>query len=125
MALNMSIVTTSGVTATEVPEDIAKDLQEAYDALRSRPVNTAVNVDFEDAKAARVFVKQGKAWVAGRTGSHGRPLNFARKGDIKGLPKRVTFRIYEEREAKAAAPAAPAETPAPSPANVPARRGRK
>lgn len=126
MALNMRVVVTSGVAATEVPEDIAADLAEAYAALKDLPVNRAVDVDFDDAKAARVFVKQGKAWAVGQKGPNGRSLTFSRKGDIKGYPKRVTFRIYEVREGEK--PAEPeAETPAtetPTPGTV-ARRGRK
>lgn len=118
MALNMSIVVTSGVAATEVPEDVAQDLAEAYAALADLPVNRAVVVDFtsegyegpakvdgkpatdayKSAWNARRFVKQGKSWAAGQTGPNGRALSFARKGDIKGLPSRVTFRIYEVRE---------------------------
>jgi hypothetical protein len=126
MALNMRVVVTSGVAATEVPEDIAADLAEAYAALKDLPVNRAVDVDFEDAKAARVFVKQGKSWAAGQTGPNGRSLTFARKGDIKGYPKRVTFRIYEVREGeKPEADNTPAPAPAPTPANVPAKRAHK
>jgi hypothetical protein len=89
--VDMEIVTTSGVSATEVPADVAADLAQAYERLAELPVNRAVAVDFSDAKAARLFVKQGKAWAATQG------LTFARKGDIKGLPNRVTFRIYVPR----------------------------
>jgi hypothetical protein len=134
MALQMTIEVSSGVSATEVPDSRAKDLQEAYDALKALPVNRMVTVDFpedgEDDYAgpakidgkpvtdaqkaawyARRFVKQGKAWAAaqeivvpifaedGKTtiGSRKSALVFARKGDIKGLPSRVSFRIYVPR----------------------------
>lgn len=98
MALNFTEVITSGVAATEVTDEDAKDLQEAYEHLSKLPVNRALSVDFSDAKAARRWVKVGKAWASGQTGPNGRPLTFARKGDIKGMPARVTFRIYELRE---------------------------
>jgi hypothetical protein len=130
MGLNMVIEVTSGVAATEVPADIASDLQEAYDALAKLPVNRMVSVDFtadgyagpakvagkvvtDDEKAAwnaRRFVKQGKAWATAQTvtvpvtdddgkaiGSRESALAFARKGDIKGNPSRVSFRIYVPR----------------------------
>jgi hypothetical protein len=135
MPLNMRIEVSSGVQATDVPEDIATELQTAYEALQPLPVNRVVVVDFaaDDAKdyngpakidgkpvtddqkaawAARRFVKQGKAWAAaqevvvpifaedGETtiGSRKSNLTFARKGDIKGIPSRVSFRIYVPRE---------------------------
>lgn len=133
MPLNMRIEVTSGVAATDVPEDIAEELQEAYDALKTLPVNRVVVVDFDgtedyagpakqDGKpvttefkaawCARRFVKQGKAWAAAQTvtvpvlaedgetqtGTRESALAFARKGDIKGQPARVSFRIYVPRE---------------------------
>jgi len=104
MALNMRIEVTSGVAATEVDEETAKDLQEAYDALKPLPVNRQVVVDFDDAKSAREFVRKGKAWAAAQevtredgTKTH---LEFARKGDVKANPTRVAFRIYIPRPAK-------------------------
>jgi hypothetical protein len=64
--------------------------------------------------AARDYVKQGKAWAAAQeitvdvlaedgktvTGQYTTPLTFARKGDIKGNPTRVSFRIYVPRPEK-------------------------
>jgi len=93
MALNMRIEITSGVSATEVDEETAKDLQDAYNALKDLPVNRQVVVDFEDAKSAREFVRQGKAWAAAQTPA----LTFARKGNVKENPTRVAFRIYVPR----------------------------
>ena len=111
--MDMEIVTTSGVDATEVPADVAADLAAAYQKLADLPVNRAINVTFADAKAAREFVRQGKAWAATQTvevpiyddegketGTDKRNLAFARKGDIKGNPTRVTFRVYLARPAK-------------------------
>lgn len=95
--MDMEIEVTSGVEATEVPEDVAADLTEAYNALKNLPVNRQVSVTFADAKAARLFVRQGKAWAAAQTPA----LTFARKGDVKALPARVSFRIYVPREPKA------------------------
>lgn len=97
MALNMSIIVTSGVGAVDVPEDIAKDLADAFDALKKLPSNRAVVVDFEDVAGARDFVRMGKTWAATQTPeTEGGEILFVRKGDIKGEPKRVTFRIYEK-----------------------------
>lgn len=101
MAINMHIEVSSGVSTTEVPDDVAADLAEAYKALKDLPVNRmAVTDPFADAKAARLFVRQGKAWCETQTGPNGRPLVFARKGDVKARPLVVSFRIYEQREQK-------------------------
>ena len=120
MAVNMHIESTSGPRTVEIPEDVAADLSAAYDALKDLPVNRQVTTDpftsegyegpakihgepvTDDYKAAynaRLFVRQGKAWAATQAGPNGRPLVFARKGDIKGNPAVVSFRIYEAREA--------------------------
>jgi hypothetical protein len=123
--MEITITPTSGVTLVEVPEDIAKDFQETYEALRTMPVNNMANVDFPEAdytatekltaadqaaKAARLYVRQGKAWAASQevvipitdddgnvTGSRTSALVFTRKGDVKGNPTRVSFRIYVPR----------------------------
>jgi hypothetical protein len=92
--MDMEIVTTSGVTVTEIPEEVAADLALAYEKLSALPVNRAVAVDFKTAKDARLFARQAKAW-ASQNG-----LAFARKGDIKGFPTRVTFRVYVPRNAE-------------------------
>lgn len=98
MAINMHVVITSGVGSVTVPEDVSKELQEAYELLKGLPVNRALSTDpFADATAARLFVKQGRAWAESQTGPNDRQLVFARKGDIKGQPNVVTFRIYERR----------------------------
>ena len=119
MAVNMRIEPTSGPRTVEIPEDVAADLSAAYDALKDLPVNRQVTSDpftsegyegpakihgepvTDDYKAAynaRRFVRQGKAWAATQTGPNGRPLTFVRKGDVKGNPSVVSFRIYEVRE---------------------------
>jgi hypothetical protein len=92
--MDFNIVTTSGVTATEVPDELAEELTAVYEKLATLPVNRAMSVDFADAKSARQFARQAKAWAV----QNG--LAFARKGDIKGLPQRVTFRIYVPRNAE-------------------------
>jgi hypothetical protein len=91
MTLNMRLIQTSGTATLEVPEDIASDLQEAYDSLKTLPVNHAVTVNFDTKKEADLFVRQANAW-AGQNN-----LKFFRKGDIKGEPATVTFRIYVPR----------------------------
>ena len=119
MAVNMKIEATSGPRTAEVPEDIAADLSAAYDALKDLPVNRQVTTDpftsdgyegadkikgepvteeYKAAYNARKFVRQGKVWARTQTGPNGRPLVFMRKGDIKGNPAVVSFRIYEVRE---------------------------
>jgi len=116
MPLNMRIESTN---TTSVPDDIAEELQAAYEALKLLPVTRMVTtdpftsegytgpkkVDGEDvteeymaASNARRFVKQGKSWAATQTGDNGRPLTFIRKGDVKGNPTVVSFRIYEQKE---------------------------
>lgn len=98
MALNMRIEATNTV---EVPEDLAADLMEAYEALAKLPQARQVTVDFEDGteeenvKAAKQFVRQASTWATEQG------LRFARKGDAKGNPTRVSFRIYEPRNVSA------------------------
>lgn len=127
---DMELAVSSGVAATEVEADNALDYQEAYESLSKLPVNRVVNVnfpvaDYADLKGkdgtvkitaadlaaqdARRWVKQGKAWAAAQEvevkDKDGKvlrksALEFARKGDIKGIPNRVTFRIYVPRAEK-------------------------
>lgn len=120
MAINMHVEVTSGVSAVTVPADIAADLEAAYTALKDLPSNRMVTTDpftpdgytgpekvkgepvsddYKAAHNARLFARQGKAWAETQTGPNGRPLMFARKGDVKGNPAVVSFRIYEVREA--------------------------
>ena len=115
--MDMVIEIASGIMATEVPEDAAADFAEAYAVLAKLPVNRQVSVTFTgtirepketqeeaDARAARLWVKQGKAWAASqivtREDGSKTPLTFARKGDVKALPARVSFRIYAPRPGK-------------------------
>ena len=115
MPLNMHIVPTNTVT---VPGWVADELADAYETLKSLTVSNMLSTDpftgedytgpakvngeevTEEDKAAynaRKFVRQGKAWAASQTGDNGRSLVFVRKGDIKGDPAVVSFRIYELR----------------------------
>src|SRR5437879_614345 len=97
--MEITIKKTSGVDLTEVPDDVASDLQDVYDALKELPVNQlAETPEFADVKAARLFVRQGKAWasrqqVAGPDGELN-TLVFSRRGEVKANPKVVQFRIY-------------------------------
>lgn len=95
MALDISIVATSGTSTTEVPEDVATDLAEVYETLKDLPSTRAAVVDFKDAVSARLFVKQGKAWAEARG------LSFQRRGPVADNPERVTFRIVVPRQASA------------------------
>jgi hypothetical protein len=90
MPLNMIVEITSGVSVTEVPDDVAADLLEAYTALASLPVNRQVTVDFDTIPEAKLFARQGRAWAE----SQETPLKFERKGDPVTKPTRVSFRIY-------------------------------
>lgn len=98
MALEITIVKTSGVGAIEVPEDVATDLKDAWEALRDLPNNRLAVVDFDTPEAARLFVRQGKTWAAAQQveGPQGEfaPLEFSRRGNVSEEPKRVQFRIY-------------------------------
>lgn len=121
MPLNMSIEVSS---TTEVPEDIAQDLAEAYVALAKLPANRQVIVDFDStgyagpakvddkpvteayksAWNARRFCRQAKAWAASQTvlredGTE-TTLVFGRRGNVKENPSRVAFRIYVPRPGK-------------------------
>jgi hypothetical protein len=114
--MEISIEVSGGVAATHVPEDVATDLQATYEALAKLPNNRVAVVDFGEAKEARLFCKQGRAW-AESTIVDGQPLTFSRRGDVKANPRRVSFRIYrpatqEEKAAKAAEREAKASKPA-------------
>jgi hypothetical protein len=116
MPLNMRIESTN---VTSVPEDVAKELVDAYATLKELPSTKMLTTDpfdgegytgpkkidgkdvteeYKAAANARVFVRQGKAWAESQTGDNGRPLVFVRKGDVKSNPTVVSFRIYEQRE---------------------------
>lgn len=93
MPLEMVVEVTSNVTLTD---ELAADFQEAYEVLEKLPSNRTIAVNFDSENEARMFVRQGKLW-----GSMQNPaLTFARKGDIKELPKKVSFRIYKPRPPK-------------------------
>jgi|SRR5215469_15723418 len=92
MPLNITITKTSGPTTVDIPEDVAADLQETYNLLKDMPVNNAASVDFDDEKAARLFVRQGTAWAEANG------LRFQRRGVVKDNPKNVLFRVYKPKE---------------------------
>lgn len=97
MALEFSEEVTSGVAVTEVPADVAADLEEAYTHLAKLPANRQLVCNFDTAKEANLFVRQGKAWALGKG------LVFSRRGAVSvdkgGNPLRVAFRIYTPRPA--------------------------
>lgn len=108
MPYNMTIEVTSGLGTVGVDEDVAAACTEAYEALSKLPVNRQCVLDFDTPEEARSFVRQGKAWAAetevsvpvkdenGKPTKNVRvaPLVFARKGNVKENPTRVSFRIY-------------------------------
>jgi hypothetical protein len=115
----------TGNPNVDVPADVAADLANVYEALSKLPVNRMASTDFLDlskahpkevidtaTEAAKTFMKQAKTWCANHLDAEGNPapLTFSRRGDIKGIPTRVSFRIYAPR------PATPEETPADTPA---------
>lgn len=133
MARQISISKTSGVEVTDYSE-FAEEFAQAYDALSQLTVNHQIDVDFpaedyvvvpggknrtaaeaatEAAKEARRYVRAGKAWAAAQehTRENGTktPLTFARKGNVKGNPTRVSYRIYVPQEGETAAPETPSE----------------
>lgn len=105
-------VITKPVPDVEVPADIAADMAEVYAALAVLPGDRCANVDFLDLTKehdetavsaaiteAKKFMDQAKKWCADHKDADGnaQPLTFARKGDIKGIPTRVSFRVYAPR----------------------------
>jgi hypothetical protein len=94
MGVNITITKTSGPGAVEVPDDVAQDCADTYALLKDLPSNRAATTDpFADAKAARLWCKQATTWAEQQEPA----LKFSRRGDIKGNPTVVTFRIYEPK----------------------------
>lgn len=95
MALEFSEEVTSGVAVTEVPAEVAQDLKDAYAHLAKLPANRQLVCNFDTAKEANLFVRQGKAWALANG------LVFSRRGAVStekgGNPLRVAFRIYVKR----------------------------
>ena len=112
MTRNMTMIITSGTGAVTITDELAEEFQEAWDAIQAAPKNRALTTDFDTPAEARDWVRAGKAWAA----SQEPQLEFDRRGDVKGLPAQVTFRIYlpnprgplteEEKAARAATRAA-------------------
>lgn len=101
--MDRTIVATEKNYSVDVPDDVAAIFLEDYEALSKLPVTRQIQADFkaEDypdkdgkpskdnaTKAARLYTRQGRAWAEANN------LKFARKGDIKSNPTRVTYRIY-------------------------------
>ena len=91
--MDMELVSTSGPQTVDY-SDVESDLTLAYQKLASLPVNRAVAITFPSAMDARRFARQGRAWAADNG------LTFVRKGDVKGEPEKVTFRIYVPRNSE-------------------------
>ena len=83
-------ITATGVT--ELTEEEVADLIDTYAALKGLPANRVANIDFETPEEATSYAKAFKAWAVDN--GH----KFLRKGDIKGNPTQLTFRIYDGRE---------------------------
>ena len=84
-------ITATGVT--ELTEDEITDLVDTYQTLKNLPANRVANIDFDTPEEATGYAKAFKAWAVDN--GH----KFLRKGDIKGNPARLTFRIYDGRDA--------------------------
>lgn len=94
--VNMHVVVLSNGNPVTVPEDLAKEFEEAYQVLKRLPASRAISTEpFPDAEAALQFVRQGKEWAKTHEGPNERPLVFGRRGNIQEEPLVVTFRIYE------------------------------
>lgn len=92
---NIRIMPTSGTAVTEVPDEVATDLRDTYEALKNLPVTRAAVQEFDSPEAARLFVRQGIAWAAAQEP----PLEFMRRprpgsDKIKDNATTVAFRIY-------------------------------
>lgn len=97
MALNISLVKTTRTSASEplvIPDDVAKDLQDTYEALVDESPFINARVEFATADEARLFARQARAWAA----VHGK--NFSRKGSVKDNPLVVLFRVYDPTDRK-------------------------
>lgn len=127
MALNFVYVPNTtqsaktGLTVDEIPEDVRKDCEAVYAALKSNP-NGRMRVEFDDKTKALQWIQVATAYCAVRPDG---PVRF-RKSPTRNLPENVVeFRITdipkdgtaEIREAAAAlnAQAEPAPAPAPAP----------
>ena len=87
MALNINIVQTQR-SAVTYSDETARDLQETADTLAGLPNTRYAEVAFEDAKTARRFAKEAKAWADDNG------YKFYRKGPVSEAPETVTFRVY-------------------------------
>jgi len=96
MEITITATNANAIENIPVPEDVAKDLADVYEALSKLPVTRVANVDFETKEAVSLFMRQAKAWCATHKDAEGNaaPLTFTRKGDAKGNPLRLTFRVY-------------------------------
>lgn len=100
--MDITIKALSGPSTATVPEDVARDLQDAWDALRELPASQAGFAYFETPQQAREFVRQGTIWAA----SHPDGLEFGRRAPGNGMkisdePGTVAFRIYLNAETRA------------------------
>lgn len=92
---NIRIVATSGTAVTEVPDDVATDLLDTYNALKDLPVTRSAVQEFDSPEGARKFVRQGIAWAEAQDPK----LTFMRRplpgnNKIKDNATTVAFRIY-------------------------------
>jgi len=94
MARDFSIIVTN---VAEPTDEEAQELQEVFETLANLPNTRAAVTDFDNPQEARAYVRRATAWAD----SQG--YKFARKGDIKGEPNRVTFRVYKPKPSAEAA----------------------
>lgn len=93
MALEMVMIATNAVT---YDDELAKDLQEAFEALQDQPNTRAITVQFDTRTDASRFVREAKSWAADNG------LVFTRKPKLETVEGQVVFRIYTPREKAAA-----------------------
>lgn len=91
MAIDMTVIVTSGAEAIDVPEDVAADLAEAYQALQGMPKNRALTANFPSEAEAKMFARRGRAWAA----SQEPELEFTRRKELETTETMVVFRIHK------------------------------
>lgn len=88
---NTTAATSSAVTVDEIPEDVRKDVEAVYAALKTNP-NGRMRVEFKDKTEALQWIAVATTYCNIRTGG---PIRF-RKSPTKGLPENVVdFRITD------------------------------
>jgi hypothetical protein len=93
MARNFKIIQTNTVS---YDEEFAKDMTEAYEALKNAPTTSIATTECETSQEAYQFGRMATEWAKDNG------LKYTRKpvpgyDNIKDLPLTVAFRVYTPR----------------------------